>query len=156
LVIVKKDLLGKSGRKIPTMLDYNTAIDKGSMFNTPPVFAIYLSYLTLKWLKKLGGLEVMAKMNEEKGALLYNEIDSNPLFVGTTAVEDRSLMNVNFLINKKELEADFLAFAESNGIMGIAGHRSIGGYRASLYNALPKESVQALVDCMREYANKHA
>jgi phosphoserine aminotransferase len=156
LVIVKKSIVGKSGRKIPTMLDYKTHIDKESMFNTPPVFAIYLSYLTLKWVKKMGGVAGMQKINEEKAKVLYDEIDRNPLFTGTTAVEDRSLMNPTFVMTKPEMEAEFLKVAEEAGLSGIQGHRSVGGFRTSLYNAMPKSSVEYLVGIMQEFAKKHS
>jgi len=156
LVIVKKDILGKSGRTIPSMLDYQLMLSKESMFNTPPVFGIYLSYLTLKWLKENGGVEAIYVKNEEKAQLLYSEIDSNPLFKGTAAVEDRSRMNVTFVMENTELEDPFLKYAEENGISGIPGHRSVGGFRASVYNALPRESVEALVHCMKEFATKNA
>ena len=156
LVIVKKSILGKTGRKIPTMMDYNVHIKGESMFNTPPVFAIYLSYLTLKWVKKMGGVAAMEKRNQEKGAVLYAEIDRNSLFQGTTAMEDRSLMNPTFIMTKPELEKDFLKYAEERHIVGIKGHRSVGGFRTSTYNALPLESVQFLVDTMKEFEQKHA
>ena len=157
-VIVRKDILGKVSRYIPTMLDYRTHAGEGSMFNTPPVFPIYVMTQTLKWVKKLGGLEVMYKMNQDKAALLYNEIDRNPMFVGTAANEDRSLMNICFVMSEqyKDKEADFMAFAKERGMVGIKGHRSVGGFRASTYNALPKESVQALVDCMQEFEKLNA
>ena len=151
LVIIKKDLLGKSGRKIPTMFDYKTHIEKQSMFNTPPVFAIYLSYLTLKWLKNNGGVAAAFERNKAKSAALYAEIDRNPLFEGTTTVEDRSMMNLNFIMKDKSLENKFLEFAKQNHCVGLEGHRSIGGFRASLYNALPLSSVQFLVDVMKEF-----
>jgi phosphoserine aminotransferase len=152
-VIVRKDILGKVSRYIPTMLDYRTHAGEGSMFNTPPVFPIYVMTQTLKWLKKLGGLKAIQKINEEKAALLYNEIDRNPMFVGTAAKEDRSLMNICFVMSEqyKEKEADFMAFAKERNMIGIKGHRSVGGFRASTYNACPIESVQALVDCMKEF-----
>lgn len=156
LVIVRKDALGKVGREIPTMLDYRTHISKDSMYNTPPVFAIYLSYLTLKWVKKMGGLSVIEKMNKEKAAVLYNEIDSNPLFEGTAAKEDRSLMNVTFVMTKPEMEKDFLAFAKEKGVSGIKGHRSVGGFRVSIYNAQPIENVRHVAHIMNEFALKHA
>lgn len=156
LVIVKKDWIGKNGRKIPTMLNYKTHVDKESMFNTPPVFAIYLSYLTLKWLQKNGGVTAIQKRNEEKAAILYKEIDTNPLFIGTTAVEDRSLMNVNFVMKDPSMEKDFLRYAEERNIVGLPGHRSIGGFRASIYNAMPVDSVKFLVQTMHEFALKHA
>lgn len=157
-VIVRKDILGKVSRYIPTMLDYRTHAGEGSMFNTPPVFPIYVMTQTLKWLKKLGGLKAIQKINEEKAALLYNEIDRNPMFVGTAAKEDRSLMNICFVMSEqyKEKEADFMAFAKERNMIGIKGHRSVGGFRASTYNACPMESVQALVDCMKEFEQLNA
>ncbi len=157
-VIVKDEILGKVDRQIPTMLDYRTHVEKGSMFNTPPVLPIFAALQTLKWIKAQGGVKAMQKMNEEKAAVLYNEIDRNPMFVGTVAnKEDRSLMNICFVMSEeyKELEKDFLEFATSKGMSGIKGHRSVGGFRASTYNALPKESVQALVDCMQEFEKMH-
>ena len=153
-VIIKNDILGKVERQIPTMLDYTTHIEGDTMFNTPPVLPVYAAYHTLNWLKNLGGVEVMQKMNEEKAAILYNEIDSNPMFKGTVLdKEDRSLMNICFVMEDeyKHLEKDFYEFATAKGMSGIKGHRSVGGFRASTYNALPKESVQAFVDCMREF-----
>ena len=155
--IVKKDLLGKVSRYIPTMLDLRTHIDGGSMFNTPPVFAIYVMNETLRWLKEMGGVEAIQKINQEKAALLYAEIDRNPLFRGTAAVEDRSLMNVCFVMAEgyEHLQDEFMAFAKERGMTGIKGHRSVGGFRASIYNACPKESVQALVDCMQEFEQLH-
>ncbi len=150
LVIVKDDILGKSGRTIPSMLDYQTHASKDSMFNTPPVFAVYTSLLTLRWLKKLGGVEAIEKLNEEKAALLYNEIDNNPKFNGFAAKEDRSLMNVTFTLADESDKERFDALAKEAGLNGINGHRSVGGYRASIYNAMPKESVQALVDVMKQ------
>ena len=156
LVIVKDEILGKTDRKIPSMLDYQIHAKSDSMFNTPPVFSIFVSMLTLEWLKGLGGIEVMQKMNEDKAALLYNEIDSNPLFEGTAELEDRSLMNVTFLLTNEALKDEFDAMWNAADISGIKGHRSVGGYRASMYNALAKESVQALVDVMKKLATKHA
>lgn len=152
-VIVRKDILGKVSRYIPTMLDYRIHVEGDSMFNTPPVFSIYVMTQTLKWLKKIGGLKAIQKMNEEKATLLYNEIDRNSMFVGTAAKEDRSYMNICFVMSEqyKEKEADFMAFAKEHNMVGIKGHRSVGGFRASTYNACPKESVQALVDCMKEF-----
>ena len=150
LVIVKNEILGKTGRKIPTMLDYNTHISNESMFNTPPVFPIYVSMLTLQWLKNLGGVTEMEKINQQKADLLYNEIDRNPLFVGTAAKEDRSNMNVCFLLTDNSKEAVFNAMWEEAGISGIEGHRSVGGYRASIYNAMPLESIQVLIDIMKK------
>ncbi len=150
LIIINDKILGKTGRNIPTMLDYKTHISKKSMFNTPPVFPIYVSMLTLQWLKDLGGVSAIEKINEVKAALLYNEIDRNPLFEGTANKQDRSNMNVCFLlmdINKKER---FNNMWSSAGISGINGHRSVGGYRASIYNAMPIESIQLLVTIMKE------
>lgn len=157
-VIVKKDILGKVSRYLPTMLDYRTHAKEGSMFNTPPVFSIYVMTQTLKWLKNLGGLKAIQKINEEKATLLYNEIDRNSMFVGTAAKEDRSLMNICFVMSEqyKEKEADFMAFAKERNMIGIKGHRSVGGFRASTYNACPIESVQALVDCMKEFEKLNA
>jgi len=150
LVIVKDDILGKTGRNIPTILDYNTHISKDSMFNTPPVFPIYVSMLTLQWLKDLGGVEVIEKMNQDKADLLYAEIDRNPLFEGTAAKEDRSNMNVCFLLTDSSKEEAFNTMWNAAGIRGIKGHRSVGGFRASMYNAMPIESVQVLVDVMNK------
>lgn len=156
-VIVKESLLGHVSRAIPTMLDYRTHIKKGSMFNTPPVLPIYSALMTLRYYKEQGGVAVMEKRDLEKAAILYDEIDRNKLFVGTVNEEDRSIMNVCFVMRPEyaELEKDFLDFATSKGMVGIKGHRSVGGFRASLYNALPKESVLALVDCMKEFEAKH-
>ena len=151
--IVRKDSLGRVTRHIPTMLDYRTHIDKLSMFNTPPVFAIYVMKETLKWLKAQGGVEGIYEINKRKAALLYEEIDRNPLFTGTAAKEDRSLMNVCFVMapGYEDLQDSFMAFAKERGMVGIKGHRSVGGFRASLYNACPIESVQDLVDTMKEF-----
>ncbi len=151
--IIRKDSLGKVSRYLPTMLDYRVHIDKESMFNTPPVLSIFLMNETLKWLKDIGGLEVMYKMNKEKAAILYDEIDRNTLFAGTAAKEDRSLMNVCFVMapGYEDLQDEFMAFAKERGMVGIKGHRSVGGFRASIYNACPKEDIQALVDCMKEF-----
>lgn len=152
-VMVKDEILGKVERQIPTMLNYQTHIDKGSMFNTPPVIPIYAAYQTMLWIKENGGVEGMEKIVAKKANLLYNEIDSNELFVGTVAKEDRSSMNICFVMNKgyENLEADFMKFATERGMVGIKGHRSVGGFRASTYNALPYESVEALVNCMQEF-----
>lgn len=157
-VIVRKDILGKVSRYIPTMIDYRTHIEGDSMFNTPPVFPIYVMTQTLKWVKKMGGLNAVYKMNQEKAALLYDEIDRNSMFVGTAAKEDRSLMNICFVMNEKytEKEADFMAFAKERNMVGIKGHRSVGGFRASTYNSMPKESIQALVNCMQEFEKLNA
>ncbi|MGN0044085.1 3-phosphoserine/phosphohydroxythreonine transaminase [Alistipes indistinctus] len=157
-VIVREDILGKVSRKLPSMVDYRNHIANQSMFNTPPVFAIYVVRETLRWLKSIGGVPAIQKLNEEKAALLYEEIDRNPLFEGTAVKEDRSLMNICFVMTEKyaDLAPQFLEFAKSKGMVGIKGHRLVGGFRASTYNALPKESVQALVDCMREFEKMHA
>jgi phosphoserine aminotransferase len=156
-VIVKESALGKVDRVIPTMLDYRTHVEKGSMFNTPPVVPIYSALLTLRWLKAQGGLKEMNRRADEKAHMLYDEIDRNKLFHGTVKAEDRSRMNICFVMNDeyKELEKDFFDFATSKGMVGIKGHRSVGGFRASCYNALPKESVQALIDCMKEFERNH-
>ena len=156
-VIVREDILGKVSRKLPSMVDYRNHIANQSMFNTPPVFAIYVVRETLRWLKSIGGVPAIQKLNEEKAALLYEEIDRNPLFEGTAVKEDRSLMNISFVMTEKyaDLAPQFLEFAKSKGMVGIKGHRLVGGFRASTYNALPKESVQALVDCMREFEKMH-
>ena len=156
--IIKKDALGKVSRYIPTMLDYRTHIDKLSMFNTPPVFSIYVMHETLKWIKAQGGVEAIHKLNEAKAKLLYDEIDRNTMFVGTAQKEDRSIMNVCFVMapGKEELQADFLAFAKERGMIGIKGHRSVGGFRASLYNACSIEDVEALVEAMKEFEKIHA
>ncbi len=154
LIIVKEEVLGKVTRPIPTILDYRTHIKAESMFNTPPVFAVFAAQQTLKWLKDLGGVKVMQKKNIEKAQLLYDEIDRNKLFVPTIKdPEDRSVMNICFVMadEYKALEQPFADFAKSRGMVGIAGHRSVGGFRASTYNALPRESVQALVDAMKEF-----
>ena len=155
--IVRKDLLGKVSRYIPTMLNLQTHIDGGSMFNTPPVFSIYVMNETLRWLKEQGGVEAIQKINKAKAELLYGEIDRNSMFRGTAAKEDRSVMNVCFVMaeGKETLQDEFMAFAKSKGMTGIKGHRSVGGFRASIYNACPMESVQALVDCMKEFEQLH-
>jgi len=152
-VIVKDELLGRLSRPIPTMLDYRTHIKENSLFNTPPVVSIFAVLQTLKWLKALGGVEEMYKINKEKAGMLYAEIDRNKLFKGTTAIEDRSLMNICFVMNEEyaDLESEFYQFAVSRGMVGIKGHRSVGGFRASTYNALPKEAVVALIETMQEF-----
>lgn len=150
LYIVKESALGKAGDNIPTMLDFRTHIKKDSMFNTPPVYSIYVSMLTLEWLKANGGVSWIQGINEQKAALLYGEIDRNPLFKGVTNVDDRSTMNATFVLNDENLEEEFNQMWTAANISGIKGHRSVGGYRASMYNALPLESVQALVDVMKE------
>ena len=149
LVIVKDDILGNTGRDIPTMLDYKTHISKDSMFNTPPVFAVYVSMLTLQWLKDHGGVEWIEEVNNRKAELIYSEIDKNPLFEGVAEKEDRSNMNVTFTLTDSSLEDKFNILWQEAGISGIKGHRSVGGYRASIYNALPFESVDVLVNVMR-------
>ncbi len=156
LVIIRKDMLGKVDRAIPTMLDYNTHIKKQSAFNTPPAYPIYVSMLTMRWLKANGGLSAMEAKNKEKAALLYKEIDENPLFKGTAAKEDRSLMNVTFVMNQEALQDDFMKACEAEGCVGVKGHRSVGGFRASIYNAMPIESVEVLVQVMRRFAEQHA
>lgn len=156
-VIVREDILGKVDRPIPTMIDYRTHIKDGSMFNTPPVFPIYVVRETLKWLKSLGGVPEMYKMNVAKAKLLYDEIERNTAFASPVAVEDRSLMNIPFTYSEayKGLEdSEFLDFAKAAGMVGLKGHRLVGGFRASTYNALPMESVQALVDCMKAFEQK--
>lgn len=149
LVVVKDDILGKTGRKIPSMLDYQVHISKESMFNTPPVFPVYVSMLTLEWLKGLGGIEGIEKINNEKAGILYDEIDNNPLFKGVANKEDRSNMNVTFVLTDESKKDAFDSMWKEAGISGINGHRSVGGYRASIYNAMPKESIQVLVDVMK-------
>lgn len=155
-VIVKEEALGKVERAIPTMLDYRTHVSKGSMFNTPPVLPIYSALQTLKWYKQMGGVEAFQKIDEAKAAKLYDAIDSSRIFRGTVNPEDRSIMNVCFVMKDdyKELEKEFVDFASTKGIVGIKGHRSVGGFRASLYNALPESSVDELIAAMREFENK--
>ncbi len=153
LVIVKDEILGKTGRKIPTMLDYNTHILKESMFNTPPVFAVYVSMLTLEWLKAHGGVEWIEEVNERKAKMLYSEIDRNPLFTGVANKVDRSTMNVTFNLTNTSLLDKFDVLCQEAGISGLKGHRSVGGYRASIYNALPLESVEVLVNVMKNIEN---
>src|SRR5690606_17271184 len=151
LIVVKEDLLEKTGRTIPSVLDYKAHIEKESMYNTPAVFAVYTSLLTLKWIKNKGGVAALEKINNTKAELLYNEIDRNSLFKGTAKIEDRSKMNVTFLLENENDKERFEMLCKNAGISGINGHRSVGGYRASIYNALPLESVQALVEVMREF-----
>ena len=160
-VIVRKDLLGKMNRPLQTMVDYRTHIGaeprNNSMFNTPPVFSIFVMHETLKWVKELGGVEEMYKRNKKKAETLYNEIDRNSMFVGTAVKEDRSIMNVCFVMapGHEALESEFLNFAKEKGMVGIKGQRSVGGFRASIYNACPQESVDALVACMQEFEKMH-
>jgi len=151
LVIVRKSILGTVKRLIPTMLDYRIHVKNESMYNTPPVYPIYVSMLTLRWIKGMGGLAAMERRNKEKAELLYAEVDRNPYFKGTTAVEDRSWMNATFLSDTPEHEAAFLAYCKANGVDGLAGHRSVGGFRASMYNAMDFESVKFLVELMQNF-----
>lgn len=156
LVVVHKNLLGKIKRSIPTIMDYRNHINEGSMLNTPPVFAVFVCMLTLRWLKGIGGVASVEKLNDTKAALLYKEIDDNPLFRGTVVEEDRSKMNVCFVMNDPALEDSFLKFTKEKNIVGIKGHRLVGGVRASLYNALPISSVEVLVNAMKDFAQSHA
>lgn len=156
MVMVRKDLLGKTERKLLSMMDYAVHIKGGSMYNTPPVFPVYVTLLTMQWLKKNGGIEWIEKVNQEKADTLYAEIDRNVMFYGTVAKEDRSNMNVCFLMKNPELEPQFDEMWKKANISGIRGHRDVGGYRASLYNALPLESVKVLVEVMQEFEKKYA
>ena len=155
--IIRKSALGKVSRYIPTMLDYRIHIDKESMFNTPPVFSIYVMNETLKWLKSIGGVKKMHELDVKKAGTLYAEIDRNALFTGTAAKEDRSIMNVPFVMAQgyENLQDEFLSFSKERGMVGIKGHRSVGGFRASLYNACSQEDVEALVACMQEFEKIH-
>ena len=154
LVLVQEDILGKVSRKIPSMMDYKVHIGKGSMFNTPPVFPVYASMLNLEWLKNKGGIAAIEKENEKKAQLIYSEIDLNPLFDGFAAKADRSTMNATFTLNNDDLKESFDTMCQEAGINGLNGHRSVGGYRASMYNALTLESVQVLVEIMSELERK--
>jgi phosphoserine aminotransferase len=154
MVIVRKDILGKVTRKLPSMMDYRNHIENGSMLNTPPVFAVYVCMLTLRWLKEQGGVPVIEKKNEAKARLLYDTLDALPIFIPKVAKEDRSLMNVVWIMNNEQLEKQFLDECKQNGMIGIKGHRTVGGFRASLYNALTIDSVQALTDLMKDFANR--
>ncbi len=156
LVVVKKSILGKIKRTIPTIMDYRNHINEGSMLNTPPVFSVFVCMLTLRWLKAQGGVAAIEKLNEAKANLLYNEIDANPFFRGTVDKADRSKMNVCFVMNDPTLEKSFLSLTKEKNIIGIEGHRLVGGFRASLYNALPISSVTVLVNAMKEFAAAHA
>jgi len=156
MVLFKKDAVGKTGRDLPKMLDYVQNAKKDSMLNTPPVFAVYVSMLTMEWLKNNGGLEWIEKVNEMKANTFYTELDNNPLFYGTVEKEDRSWMNATFLMKNEALEPEFDKLLKESGISGLRGHRSVGGYRASMYNALPLESVNVLVSVMKEMTNKFA
>ncbi|MCM1300858.1 MAG: 3-phosphoserine/phosphohydroxythreonine transaminase [Alistipes senegalensis] len=155
--IIREDMLDRQVRELPTMVSFRTHVENGSMFNTPPVFPIYVLYESLKWLKSIGGVPEMERRNKEKAALLYAEIDRNPLFRGTVVPEDRSRMNICFVMadGREDLAPEFLEFAKARSMVGIKGHRLVGGFRASCYNALPKESVEALVACMQEFEQLH-
>lgn len=155
LVIIKNDLLGKTGKTIPSIFNYQEHIKAGSMYNTPPVYSIYVSMLNLRWLKAKGGVKAIEQENIIKARTLYDEIERNPFFKGTAAVEDRSRMNVTFVMDSPELEAEFLALAKERNLIGIKGHRSVGGFRASIYNALTITSINALVDAMKEFEESH-
>jgi phosphoserine aminotransferase len=163
LLIIREDILGKSGRTIPTMLDYATHIKAESMFNTPPVFSVYVMNETMKWLKALGGIPGMEEINNRKAGKLYAEIDRNPMFQGTAAVEDRSPMNVPFVLNpekvsaeqKEAKEKEFLAFCKDRDLVTLAGHRVVGGFRASIYNAMPEAGIDALVLAMQDFSKKN-
>jgi phosphoserine aminotransferase len=154
MVIINKNLLGNVQRSIPSMLDYRVHINNGSMYNTPPVFAVYVCMLTLRWLKNMGGVKKVEKLNERKASLLYNTIDTLPLFTGTVAKEDRSKMNVCFVMKEEALEKEFAELCQKEGMVGVKGHRTVGGFRVSLYNALPLESVEALTDLMKDFAQR--
>lgn len=154
LVVVNKNLLGRVNRPLPSILDYRNHIREGSMLNTPPVFAVYVAMLTLRWLKKEGGIAAMEKLNQVKSALFYNTLDSLPLFKGVVAHEDRSDMNAVFIIENAQLEKEFLERCKQEGMVGIKGHRSVGGFRVSMYNALKLESVEAVTSLMKDFANK--
>jgi phosphoserine aminotransferase len=157
VVIVREDMLGHVKHHLPSMTDYRTFIKENSLYNTPPVFPIYVSMLTLRWIKKSGGLKAMQRKAKARAAVLYNEVDRNPLFRGTTAVEDRSTMNACFVMEEKyvALESQFMNLCKENGIVGLKGHRSVGGFRASMYNAMPKSSVEVLAGLMADFAQKH-
>ncbi len=156
MVVVNKNILGRVKRPLPSMMDYRKHIENGSMLNTPPVFAIYVCMLTLRWLKEQGGVAAIEKINNEKAALLYDTLDSIPVFKPTVDKADRSKMNVVFVIENPETEKAFLNLCQKEGMVGVKGHRSVGGFRVSLYNALPLSSVQALVEVMQHFALKHA
>lgn len=152
MVIVNKNILGKVSRPLPAMMDYRQHIANGSLLNTPPVFAVYVCMLTLRWLKNLGGIEAIEPLNQQKAKLLYDTLEALPVFTPTVAIKDRSLMNVVWVMEDKALEEEFLALCKKEGMVGVKGHRSVGGFRASLYNALPLSSVEALVDLMKHFA----
>lgn len=155
LVIANREFTEKTVRETPTMLDYRTHIDKGSMFNTPPVFAIYVSMLTLRWIKEKGGLDTLNALNVKKANYLYNILDESDMFYGTALKDDRSLMNINFLLHQKDLEPKFLKVCEEGGCVGVKGHRSVGGFRASIYNSMPIESVKALGEIIQEFEKSY-
>ncbi len=157
VLIVKDDMLGKAPRELPTMVDYRTHVEKGSMFNTPPVVPIYSVLETMRWVKAQGGVKEMERRADERARILYDEIDRNKLFRGTVATEDRSVMNICFVMNDeyKELEKPFFDFATERGMVGIKGHRSVGGFRASCYNAQTLEGVNALVQAMKDFEAQH-
>jgi phosphoserine aminotransferase len=155
LVIIKKDIVNQIDRAIPTMLNYETHIKKDSSFNTPPVFPIYVSMLTMQWVKSMGGVDAMAKINADKGKILYDELDRNALFKANVPEGSRSLMNVTFLLNDDSKNAAFLEMCAAANIVGIKGHRSVGGFRASIYNAMPKSSIEVLIDVMKEFERTH-
>lgn len=154
VVVVKKDVLGNVSRQLPSMMDYRDHIEAGSLLNTPPVFAIYVCMLTLRWLKAFGGVGAIEKVNNEKASLFYNTLDSLPMFNGTVAKEDRSKMNAVFIVQDETVEKEFLSLCEKEGMIGVKGHRSTGGFRISMYNALPLESVQAITDLMKYFAER--
>ena len=154
IVVVNKNILGKVTRTIPTIMDYRNHIEAGSMLNTPPVFAVYVCMLTLRWIKNQGGLAVIEKLNNKKAELLYSTVDSLPLFKTTVAKEDRSKMNAVFIMEDAVVEKEFLELCKNEGMIGVKGHRTVGGFRVSMYNALPLESVKALTDLMKEFANR--
>jgi phosphoserine aminotransferase len=154
LVVLKKDILGKVSRKLPSMMDYRQHIENGSMLNTPPVFAVYVCMLTLRWLKQQGGVAAVEKWNAEKAKLMYDTLDSLPLFTPKVAKEDRSLMNAVWIMKDEALEKEFLAECKQHGMVGIKGHRTVGGFRASMYNALTIDSVKVLTDLMKDFANR--
>lgn len=156
VVVVNKNILGKVKRQLPSMMDYRKHIENGSMLNTPPVFAVYVCMLTLRWLKQQGGVAAIEKINEAKADLLYNTLDSIPVFKPTVNKEDRSKMNAVFVMENPELEKEFLELCKKEGMIGVKGHRSVGGFRVSLYNALPLSSVQSLTEVMKHFALKHA
>ena len=156
MVIIRKDLLGRVDRKLPSMMDYRLHIEAGSLLNTPPVFGVYVCMLTLRWLKQQGGVAAIEALNDRKAALLYDTLDSLPLFRPTVAKEDRSKMNVVFVIDNPELEKEFLAVCKDNGMVGVKGYRTMGGFRVSMYNALPIQSVEVFTDLMKDFAHKKA